>query len=269
MWMKIINLDDVNVIKNGKVVLREISTDIDRGSFVAIIGSNGSGKSTLINLLYGFDDFEGYVHIDGFFLEEDNLPSIRKNVSIVSGDNDCFVFGKVIDELVIPLENMGLDKDEINKRLDYIVSLFGLNNILYKSMNEITNSKKQVVLISQALISNADIILIDDCMHQMDAIDKSRVLKVLYRYKKEKKTTIVMATHDVDDVMMCDRVIVLDKGSILMDDSVISVFKRKDQLLKIGVGIPFVVDLSLRLLDKKIIKHVYLDMGKLVDDVWK
>jgi energy-coupling factor transport system ATP-binding protein len=269
MWMKIINLDSVNFIRDSKIILKDLSFDIEKGTFVSIIGSNGSGKSTLINLLYGLGDYEGYINVDGFIMDENNINNIRANVSIVSGDNDSFVFGKVIDELVIPLENMGYEREKIEKRVSYIVSLFCLSNILYKSVNEISNSKRQLVLIAQALISNSDIILLDDCMHQMDDSDKKLVFEILEKYKKERKTTILMTTHNMEDVMVSDMVIVLDKGNIVMDGSVISVFKRREELSSIGVGIPFVIDLSLRLIKKKVIKHIYVDMRKLVDDIWK
>ena len=81
--------------------------------------------------------------------------------------------------------------------------------------------------------------------------------------------TIIMITHDMEDIMDSDRIIVMDKGKIVMDGTVVSVFKKYSKLFNLGIKVPFVIDLSLRLMNKGVLSHVYLDMGKLVDDLWK
>ena len=89
------------------------------------------------------------------------------------------------------------------------------------------------------------------------------------KYKKKYKLTIIMITHDVEDVVNSDRVMVMDKGKIVMDGSAVHVFKNKEMLKKYGVGVPFSIDLSLKLKEKGVLNHVYLDIGKLVDNIWK
>ena len=269
MWMNIINLDNVNVKKDSSIILKNVNLNVEKGQFLSIIGSNGSGKSTLIKFLYGLYEHEGYAEVDGYFLNEKNILNIRKIVSVINGDDYGFIYGRVIDELIVPLENIGISKSEIDRKIRIIVSLFKLEDILYRSIKNINNSKKQVVMFAQALVIDPDILLVDDAMHQMDIKDKKLVFDILDKYKKRNNITILMTTHDVEDTLNSDKVIVMDKGSIVLYGSVISVYKNKKVLEKVGVSIPFVIDLSLRLIDKGIIKYVYKDMRKLVDVLWK
>lgn len=268
MRMNIISLDNVNVTKNSSIILKNLNLDIERGKLISIIGSNGSGKSTFINFLYGYYQYEGYVEINGYYLNKKNVSKIRRTVSIINGDDYGFIYRRVIDELVFPLENIGMKESEIQKKIKAIVSLFKLEKFLYSSVNNISNSKRQVVMFAQALITDPDILLVDDAMHQMDMKDKELIFKILNMYKKN-NTTILMSTHDVEDTLNSDKIIVMDKGSIILVGSVISIYKNREKLKKIGIGIPFVIDLSLRLIDKGIIKYVYKDMRKLVDSIWK
>lgn len=269
MRMSIISLDNVNVIKDSSIILKDLNLNIEKGEFISIIGSNGSGKSTLINFLYGYYKYDGYGEINGYFLNNKNISNIRKTISIICGDDNDFIYGRVIDELVVPLQNIGIKANEIEKRVKTIVSLFKLESILYNSVKNINNSKKQVVMFAQALVTKPDILLVDDAMHQMNIEDKELVFDILNMYKKNNNITILISTHDVEDTLNSDKIIVMDKGSIVLNGSVISVYKKRNKLESIGVGIPFVIDLSLRLIDRGIIKYVYKDMRKLVDNIWK
>lgn len=268
--VRIINLDGVSLAKNGKVVLNNLSFSVEKGSFVSIIGGNGSGKSSLINVLSGVEDYNGYININGYSLDEDNIGEIRKNVSVLlSGMDSQFIQETVMDELVFSLENLGWDKELIKKRLDEIVKIFDMRNILNVSPWELNNSQRQKLLIACALISSPDILIIDGCMHQLSVRDKAFIFDILNGYKKNKKLTVIMSLNNIEDAVNFDRVVVLDKGKIVMDGSTISVLKNKSKLYELGVGLPFVMDFSLRLMDKGIVNHVYLDIRKLVDDIWR
>lgn len=267
---KIVNVSDVSYAKGGKIILDKLNFDIEKGTFVSIIGSNGSGKSMLVKVLAGLVDYNGYININGYSLDKYNLGEIRNKVSIVLSDiYNCLLGEKVSNDLVIGLENKAMNREEMKKRLDIIVEEFGLDRVLYKESKELTNSERELVYIASSLISYPDILILDDCMSQLSVSDKNKVFDILLKYKKEKKLTIIMITHNMEDVIYSDRVMVMDSGSIVMDGSVIKVFKQKSKLNELGVGVPFVIDLSLRFMDLGIVNHIYLDMRKLVDDIWK
>lgn len=268
--IRVINLDSVSCVRDGNVILDNLNFDIEKGSFVSIIGSNGSGKSTLVKVLAGIFEYNGYININGYSLNNSNIGEIRKKVSVVLDDMDNMFIGETVcDELAVSLNNLGEDELYIGKRVMEVARLFEIEDILNKSVMDITNSQRQKVFIAEALMSYPDIVIIDDCMHQLCTYDKKLVFKILNKYKKEKKLTIIMVSHDMEDVINSDRVIVMNKGRVAMDGSAVSVFKEKDKLFKLGIKIPFVIELSLRLMDKGIVNHVYLDMRKLVDDIWK
>lgn len=268
--IRIINFDGVSYSKEGKVILDNLNFSIEKGSFVSIIGGNGSGKSSLVGVLAGINKYSGYINVDGYFLSDDYIHEIRKKVSVVLDDVSNMMIGATVcDEISLKLNNLGMDEFEIGKRVLEFARLFKIEDILNKGIDSITNSERQKINVVVALINYPDVVVLDDCLHQLSVSDKKIVFEVLNRYKKEKKMTVIMVTHDMEDVIGSDRVIVLNCGKVVMDGSVIRVFKKRDKLFSLGIRVPFVIDLSLRLMDKGIVNHVYLDMRKLVDGIWK
>ena len=265
-----LNISNVSVENNNNLILKNISFSIDRGSFVSIVGPNGSGKSTLIKMLSGLITYSGYVNIYGYVLDSININDIRQGMAVVMDDIDNQFMGEtVFDDLIFNMENLRYSKEEIEKKVEYISEVFNLKDILNNYVRYITNSQRQVLSIAAALSTDPSILLLDDCLHQLSVKDKKMIFDILKKYRKEKKLTIIMVTNDMRDVLYSDRVIVLNNGSIVSDGSVSHVFKNRDLMNKNGLEIPFVIDLSLRLMDKGIISHIYLDMGKLVNDLWR
>lgn len=265
----IINFDGVSYSVNGKAILKNLSFDIKKGEFISIVGANGSGKTTLVNILSGLYDYNGYIDICGYNLNKNNMIDIRKKVSIIFDDiNNINVCESVSDEISVGLNNLGVDEFSISKRVVDIAKEFKIYDILNSNFSNISNSNKVKVFLASSLITNPDILIIDDCLHQLSVRDRELVFDILNKYKKNNKLTIVMVTHNMEDTLLGDKVIVLDKGELLFYGTPRSVFKNKEKMHSCGIEIPFMIDLSLRLMDKKIIDHVYLDMRKLVDDIW-
>ena len=268
--LNVLNISNVSVENNNNLILKNISFSIDRGSFVSIVGPNGSGKSTLIKMLSGLITYSGYVNIYGYVLDSININDIRQGMAVVMDDIDNQFMGEtVFDDLIFNMENLRYSKEEIEKKVEYISELFNLKDILNNDVRYITNSQRQILSIAASLSTDPSILLLDDCLHQLSVKDKKMIFNILKKYRKDKKITIIMITHDMSDVLYSDRVIVLNNGNIVSDGSVTSVFKNRDLMNKNGLEIPFVIDLSLRMMDKGIINHIYLDMGKLVKDLWR
>ena len=266
----VINFDGVSYAKDGKIILKNLTFDIKEGSIVSIVGANGSGKSTLINILAGITSYNGYIAINGYYLNKRNMKDIRNVTSVLFDDINNLPVGEFVsDELSIGLNNLGEDELKISKKVIDIAKKFKIDKILNNGVFNISNSERVKMFIASALITNPSVLIMDDCLHQLSVSDKKLVLDILKNYNKEKKLTIVMVTNNMDDTCISDRIIVLSKGSVVMDGTPLNVFKQRDKLLSYGVNVPFVIDLSLKLMDKKIVNHVYVDMGKLVDDLWK
>ncbi len=266
----IINFDNVSYSVDGKNILNNLSFNIKKGEFVSIIGANGSGKSTLVNILAGLINYDGYIDINGICLNKANIYNVRKNVSIVLDDiNNVNVCVSVSDEISVGLNNLGVNEFSISKKVVDIAKEFKIYEILNRDFDKISNSNKVKVFLASALITNPSVLILDDCLHQLSVKDRELVFNILKKYNKESKLTILMVTHNMNDTLYGDRVIVLDKGSVMFSGTPRSVFKNKEKLYDCGIELPFMIDFSLKLIDKDIISHVYLDMRKLVDDIWK
>ena len=173
LMIRIINLDDVSYAKNGKIILDKVSFEIEKGSFVSIVGSNGSGKSTLVKIFAGLINYSGYININGSVLERNTIREIKKNVGIVLSDMDNFLIGNTVgDEFAIALDNNGFDRDVSIKKIKDMVEEFNLHNIIEEDVRNLSNSDKEMVSILSVLITNPDIIILDDCMHQLSCYSK-------------------------------------------------------------------------------------------------
>ena len=146
---------------------------------------------------------------------------------------------------------------------------FSLNQILNKKVTNLTNSEKQKVAIASIIIYRPKIIILDDCINQLTKVEKNKLFEILKLYKKKYKITIILATHDLEDTINCDRIIVLDKGKVVLDDTPFKVYKKYDKMKHLGFKLPFMIDLSLKLMNLNLIDHIYLEKEKLVNDLWK
>ena len=269
--MRVINVDDVTVVKNSSIILNNISFDVEMGSFVSIIGNNGSGKSTLIRTLVGLEKYNGYININGYYLDKEGIYDIRKGVSVIFDDMYQKLLGNTVwDNLVTSLVHLGKNDDYINKQVADICNIFNIDDgILNKKMVLLDNGLRQKILVAAAIISKPSILLLDDCLHQLNVKDKEMVINILNKYRKDNKMTIIMTTNDMEDILYSNNVIGLDKGKIIFNSTVKNLYKYKSKIEECGLSLPFIMDLSYRLMDKDIIDNIYVDKRKLVDVLWK
>ncbi len=259
------------VVKNSNIILNDISFDIEMGSFVSVIGDNGSGKSTLIKVLSGLLKYSGYININGYYLDDSGINDIRKGISVVFDNIDEEILGNTVwDNLVMSLIHLGKSDKYIKKRIGEVCSLFGIDkDLLNKKIILLDEGLRQKIRIASAIMSKPSILLLDDCLCMLSNKDKKIVVKVLKKMCKNENMTVIMATHDIEDVLNTDRVMIMDNGKITVDGPVKSIFNDKEKIKKYNFDLPFVVELSLKLIDKGIIDNVYLDERKLVDILWK
>lgn len=266
----IIKIDKMSFKYKDKFIFKDFSLNIEKGSFVSIIGTNGSGKSTLIKILTGLLNYDGYINIDSYNLNKSYLKQIRRKIGVVFDNPDNhFVSETVIDDLAFSLENLQYSKEEIDKLIIEISKVFNLNDILYKSPYELTNSEKQKVAIAGSLIFNPKILLLDEALHQLNPKCKKEILDILKRYQEEKNLTIIMITHDLEDTLYSDRMIILEKGKIYLDGKLEEVYYQKEKLDKLNLNVPFIIKLSYKLIKEKIIDRVYTNILELVDELWQ
>lgn len=265
----IIQIKDLNFTYQDKVIFKNLNLNIKKNSFVSIIGPNGSGKSTLIRILSGLNSYDGYITINGHYLNKENIKIIRRTLGVVFDNPDNQFIGQtVIDDLAFNLENLSYSKEEINKEISYIAKLFKIEKILLLEPSNLNNSTKQKIAIASALIHKPKILMLDESLHQLDNKDKKIVFKALETYKKEHDLTIILITHNQEDTILSDRIIVIDKQKIILDGKVEEVYTKEKILHNLGIEIPFIIKLSINLKLYDLIDEIYLDKDKLVNKLW-
>lgn len=264
----IIKIRSMSFKYNDRDIFRDFDLDIDRGSFTCIIGPNGSGKSTLARILGGIYKAFGYINVDGYLLNDTYIKKIRRSLAICFDNADNHFIGEtVFDDLAFTLENLGYSSNEIYNLVNGIAKKFKIDDILDKSSSEISDSDKEKVMIASSLIYNPKIILLDESMHKLNDSDKRLVFKIFDEYRRKYKLTIILITHDLEDTLSSDRIIVLNRGNIVMDGKVCDIYSD-DRLEKMGFNLPFVVKLSHNLMLYDLLDRVYFNDEEVMKKLW-
>ncbi len=251
-----------------KYIFKDFDMDIDTNSFVCIIGRNASGKSTLVKILGGLCKASGYINVDGYLLNDTYIKKIRRSLAICFDDADRhFIGDTVFDDLAFSLENLGYFPKEIENMVNNIAKKFKIDDILDLPAEKINDSEKEKVMIASSLIFNPKILLLDESIHKLTPNDKKLVFKILDEYKRKEKLTIILITHDLEDTLKADRIIVLDNGNIVLDGTREEIYKD-DTLEKMGFNLPFIVKLSHNLMLYDVLDKVYFDDVEVMKKLW-
>ncbi|MGE6489014.1 ABC transporter ATP-binding protein [Paenisporosarcina sp. NPDC076898] len=236
--MSILKMDEVTKVYEGKVTHRainQLSFEVGKGEFVAVMGPSGSGKTTLLNLISTIDSAtSGTITIDGLRPEEMTKTELalfrRRQLGFVFQDFNLLQMLTVEENLVLPLTLDGLPLDEMKKRIADLAKKLDLEQILEKRPNEISGGQAQRTAIGRALIHQPAFILADEPTGNLDSKASKDVLELLARVNQEQKTTILMVTHDPIAASYCDRVIFIKDGEffneIYSDDRRQTFFQR-------------------------------------------
>lgn len=213
-------MDEVTKVYEGKVTHRainQISFEVGKGEFVAVMGPSGSGKTTLLNLISTIDTAtSGTLTIDGLRPDEMSKTELalfrRRQLGFVFQDFNLLQMLTVEENLVLPLTLDGLPLDEMKRRIEDLAKKLNLEQILEKRPNEISGGQAQRTAIGRALIHHPAFILADEPTGNLDSKASRDVLELLAKVNQEQKTTILMVTHDPIAASYCDRVIFIKDG---------------------------------------------------------
>ena len=252
-------------------VLSGVSITIDAFSFVSVIGPNGSGKSTLAKLLNGlYLPSSGTVSVDGLSTKEKkNIPQIRRKVAVLFQNPDNQIVGDTVeDDTAFGPENLGLEREEISKRVQKSLSDVGLLEKRKVSPSSLSGGEKARLGIAGVLALNPEVLVLDEATAMLDSKGRKDVMEILYNLWKKGKT-IILITHHPEETMYGERIIVLDKGEIIMDGSTEEVYRKSRELRELGLALPPYVELSLLLKEKGVVKDIYFSSSSLVSALEK
>lgn len=250
-----VNDFDENESAKKTTVFRNLNFAVERGEFVAVLGHNGSGKSTLVKCFNGINiPEEGDVIVNGYNTkDEEHLLDIRQSVGMVFQNPDNQIVATIVEEdVAFALENMGVEPKEIRRRVDDALKTVGMYEYREHAPHKLSGGQKQRVAIAGILAMRPDCILLDEPTAMLDPNGRKEVLKTIKMLNKEFGVTIVLITHYMDEAAQAERVVVMDSGEIVMNDTPKKVFSRVEELKNIGLDVPQVTELTHMLIDEGI-----------------
>lgn len=222
-----IKLKTVSFSYGKEVILKDINLRIEEGEFVGIIGPNGSGKTTLLKLMNGLlIPTAGEVEIDGMktSFPEQNWE-IKKIAGYVFQNPENQIVGVTVEEdLAFGMENVGLPPDEMKKRIKEVLKFVGLEGFEKRGVNSLSGGQKQRLAVAAILAIDPKYFLFDEPTSMLDPNSRSDFLKVLKKLRKSNKT-IVMISHDLEELIECTRLLFIYEGRVLLDDKPVKVLK--------------------------------------------
>ena len=240
-----------------KKAIDDISIEINQGEFVALIGHTGSGKSTLIQHINGLlKPTSGRILIDDMDITKKNvkLTSIRKKVGLVFQYPEYQLFEETIEkDISFGPHNLGLDKDEINRRVQRAMKIVGLDYEEYKDKSpfEISGGQKRRVAIAGVVAMEPNVLILDEPTAGLDPKGRDDILGKIVELYKENDMTIVLVSHSMEDVAkVANRVIVMDNGKCILDGTPKEIFKEIELLESVGLAVPQVTYLVRELRNK-------------------
>ena len=241
--------DEGQVVYETKAV-DGVSMEVHQGEFIAILGHNGSGKSTLAKHINGIlypSDGDVFVK-DMNTKEEANIWSIRQSAGMVFQNPDNQIIGTIVEEdVAFGPENLGVPTEEIWERVDKSLKAVRMEAFREKSPNKLSGGQKQRVAIAGVLATEPDCIILDEPTAMLDPKGRRGVIEAVKELNKEKGITILLITHYMDEVIDADRIFVMDKGKVVMNDKPEEIFKRVDELKGYGLEVPFATELAWQL----------------------
>lgn len=251
--------------------VKDITFHVKRGEWLSIVGHNGSGKSTTVRLIDGLLEAEsGEIVIDGQRLTEENVWNIRRQIGMVFQNPDNqFVGATVEDDVAFGLENQGLSRQEMKKRVEEALALVGMLDFKKREPARLSGGQKQRVAIAGVVALRPAILILDEATSMLDPEGRRELIETVKAIRKDYDMTVISITHDLEEVAMSDCVLVMKKGEIESTSSPRELFSRTD-LDQIGLDDPFANQLKHSLSQNGYdLPENYLTESELEDKLWE
>lgn len=254
--MNIIEIKNLNFSYKDKKIFDNFNLKIKKNTWNSIIGANGSGKTTLIKIITGLIESDS-IYIDGVNLNNDTKYELRKKIACIFENVENGLFCEtVLEELMFVLDNFSIDNKEI--RINNILNLFNFENI-NSLISDLSLDEKQTLAIMSGLIIGPKILILDEALTYLNKKSKIKILNIL----KKLDITVISITHDVEELLYADNIIVLSDGKVEIMGTLEELF-NKDELS----DYPFIVNLSKKLKYYDLVNDISYTYKELVDKIW-
>ena len=233
--------------------LKDVTAQIKKGEFTAIIGTNGSGKSTLARHLNALLlPTEGELIVEGMRTSDaGRVWDIRQKVGMVFQNPDNQLVAAVVEEdVAFGPENLGVPPEEIRERVDLALEKVGMTSYRKRAPSMLSGGQKQRVAIAGVLAMKPDCIVLDEPTAMLDPKGRKEVMDTIHELNKKEGITIVLITHFMEEAVTADHILVIDKGVLKMEGTPREIFSQADKVTEIGLDVPVPADLARRLRKK-------------------
>ena len=249
----IIKLENVTysypVFEEGQTpdaALRCLSFSVEEGEFVAVVGHNGSGKSTCAKMLNAIlKPDSGVIIIDGYeTADDDAVWNIRQTCGMVFQNPDNQIVAGIVEEdVAFGPENLGVEPPEIRRRVDESLEAVHMTEFAKRAPHMLSGGQKQRVAIAGILAMRPKVIVLDEPTAMLDPAGRKEVMATVQKLNREEGITIVHITHNMDEALLADRVIVMNDGEIAMEGTPCAVFSQVEKIRELGLDVPPMADL--------------------------
>ena len=232
--------------KTPRLALGGVDLNIEKGSFVVVLGHNGSGKSTLAKHFNAvLLPTGGKVWVEGMdTADEALLLEIRRRVGMVFQNPDNQIVANVVEEdVAFAPENLGVPPEEIRRRVDEALAVVGMEKFVRHAPHLLSGGQKQRVAIAGVIAMEPECIVLDEATAMLDPMGREEVLSTAHRLNREKGITVILITHHMNEAEEADRIIVMNDGQVAMDGSPQEVFCQVEKLRALGLTVPDTVEL--------------------------
>ena len=238
---------------DARPAVSHVTLEVERGSFVAVLGHNGSGKSTLAKLMNAlFLPTEGRVLVCGMdTLTEEKVWNIRRHAGMVFQNPDNQIVANVVrEDVAFGLENLGVPQDEMVRRVEAALSAVRMSEFAETAPHMLSGGQKQRVAIAGALAMEPELIIMDEATAMLDPSGRAEVLATVRKLNREKGMTVVWITHFMEEAAVADRLVVMNDGSVALEGTPRQVFSRVEEIKALGLDVPPMAELAQTLRDK-------------------
>ncbi|WP_421102077.1 energy-coupling factor ABC transporter ATP-binding protein [Sporosarcina psychrophila] len=273
---EILSMDNVSYSYDSedevaKKAVDGVSFTVQEDEWIAIVGHNGSGKSTLAKLMIGllFPE-EGDINVFIEKLTENNIWEIRSRMGFVFQNPDNqFVGSTVQDDVAFALENNGVPFEEMVTRVHEALAQVNMSDFLDQEPHHLSGGQKQRVAIAGALALHPKLLIMDEATSMLDPQGRNEVIHLVEELKRKTGLTVISITHDLEEALLADRIIVMNKGKVLTVGTPEQIFARGNELEEIGLDLPFALRVSSLLRENGLdLVGEHMTEEELVNELW-
>ncbi|MBQ6848009.1 MAG: energy-coupling factor transporter ATPase [Clostridia bacterium] len=228
------------------IAVKNLSLNIERGSFTVILGHNGSGKSTLAKMLNGLNKPTlGTILVDGInTLAEETEIEVKRRVGMVFQNPDNQLIASIVEEdVAFGPENLGLPPKEIRQRVDSALKAVGMEEFVSSTPHRLSGGQKQRIAIAGIIAMEPECLVLDEPTAMLDPKGRREIVDTLHKLNKEKGITVILITHYMEEAENADRVLVMNDGEIISDGKPHEVFQNVEMLKSVGLDVPQTTEL--------------------------